>query len=457
MHVEQNQIKVSGAHLLYSDETVLGSLDHEPDVLEHELQEFSILFAVVDDEDACRWEHPGAGIGLSDRGGSRIDLIRSQHRDAFERTGIDRHGKGAALAVHTADRDVAPHHAGEAATDGKAEARAAKAPSHRAVGLHELVKDRFEGFLGQSDAAVGYLQRKPHFVTLARHPRPDLHTSLVGELYRVGDQVGHDLPQSSRVGEQGLGNSLVDLEVEGDALFLGLDREHGDDLGHDDMGCEAYLLEFEVSRLDLAEIEYVVDELEEMFAAAADRLEVLVAVAFVGDVASPQYFSEAEDCVHRGADLVTHVGKEFALGAIGGLGVFFCNRKLGLVLFELRDIVEADQDAPRTAARPQDRGAVYDEGSNVTLGIAQQNDVVGARLTVGHCGAPRELFGCEWRAVGVHPGKFFDPAPHQLIGALSDDLGDRQVGENDSLFFVHHQQAFGQGVEGTAHVSGHRC
>ena len=57
---------------------------------------------------------------------------------------------------------------------------------------------------------------------------------------------------------------------------------------------------------------------------------------------TPQQLGEAQDGVHRGADLVAHIGQEIALGLVGRLGLLLGAQQLDLLLFELGDIVEAD-------------------------------------------------------------------------------------------------------------------
>ena len=51
-----------------------------------------------------------------------------------------------------------------------------------------------------------------------------------------------------------------------------------------------------------------------------DRVQIVPLL--VGESRVQRQFGHADDAVHRSADLVAHVGEEFALGAAAGLGFF---------------------------------------------------------------------------------------------------------------------------------------
>ena len=67
------------------------------------------------------------------------------------------------------------------------------------------------------------------------------------------------------------------------------------------------------ARLDFGEVEDVVDDVEESIAGAADGFSVLGLLC--GESGGEKEIGHADHAVHRGADLVTHVGQEFALHA----------------------------------------------------------------------------------------------------------------------------------------------
>ena len=78
------------------------------------------------------------------------------------------------------------------------------------------------------------------------------------------------------------------------------------------------------ARLDLREIEHLVDDVQQMLGAVLDVAHVFfVAVVVERTEHFAAYdFGEADDRVQRCADFVRHVGQKRALGAAAGVGVF---------------------------------------------------------------------------------------------------------------------------------------
>ena len=94
--------------------------------------------------------------------------------------------------------------------------------------------------------------------------------------------------------------------------------------------------ELQPARLDLGEVEDVVDDGEERFAAGAQGLDVLVLRG--RELRLEQQAGHADDAVHRRADFVAHVGEELGLGAVAGLGHVLGLDELVLVLAALGDV-----------------------------------------------------------------------------------------------------------------------
>ena len=93
--------------------------------------------------------------------------------------------------------------------------------------------------------------------------------------------------------------------------------------------------------LDLGHVEDVVDEGQEVIAAALDDGQALALGGRQLGVPD-QYLGEANDGVHGGTDFVAHVGQEGALGLVGGLQF---RRALGNL--DLQCLVEVQQVLPR--------------------------------------------------------------------------------------------------------------
>src|SRR5207253_699630 len=70
-------------------------------------------------------------------------------------------------------------------------------------------------------------------------------------------------------------------------------------------------VELELARLDLGEVEDVVDDRQQVFGTATDRAEEVALLGAEGRL--QEQVRHAEDAVHRRADLVAHVGQELGL------------------------------------------------------------------------------------------------------------------------------------------------
>ena len=78
---------------------------------------------------------------------------------------------------------------------------------------------------------------------------------------------------------------------------------------------------------DLRVIENVVEYAEQSLRRKQRFLEVIALTIVQRRV--QQQLRHADDCVHRGTNLVAHVGKKFGLGAAGRLGELFGRMCLG--------------------------------------------------------------------------------------------------------------------------------
>jgi hypothetical protein len=126
-------------------------------------------------------------------------------------------------------------------------------------------------------------------------------------------------------------------------------------------GVELHLLELDLSSLQFRRIEDVVDDREEGLRAVAQHGGE---PALLGrDVGLEQQRVHAEDAVHRRADLVAHVGEEFALGPVRTLRLILRGRELLLPTARFGDV-----DVERDVARLVERAAVDLEDAVVRAG-----------------------------------------------------------------------------------------
>src|SRR5262249_26011962 len=80
----------------------------------------------------------------------------------------------------------------------------------------------------------------------------------------------------------------------------------------------------EMSRFDLREVEDVVDQIQQVLAAGVDGFEIFLGIDTIVSIAALEQFGKAENGIHRGADVVAHIGEEIAFRAIRGFCLLFC-------------------------------------------------------------------------------------------------------------------------------------
>ena len=134
------------------------------------------------------------------------------------------------------------------------------------------------------------------------------HLARVRELDRIGNQVDEHLPQPAGVADRALGHKLSDVQHQLDALVGGSLGEELDRLLHHVLGAEVNRLQANAARLDLREIEDVVDDLQQRISRGANRVDVLALLE--RQLGVEQETRHADDPVHRRADLVAHRGQE---------------------------------------------------------------------------------------------------------------------------------------------------
>ena len=113
--------------------------------------------------------------------------------------------------------------------------------------------------------------------------------------------------------------------VDRDGEVLGLDLLADEAQRALDRGVDGDRLlgEAGASGLDARHVEDVVDDREEIFAAAADvgAIFLVLVGAERAEDAALHHFGKADDGVERRAQFVAHIGEEFGLGAVGALGL----------------------------------------------------------------------------------------------------------------------------------------
>ncbi len=161
------------------------------------------------------------------------------------------------------------------------------------------------------------------------------------------------MPQAHAVADDDLGHGRIEAAGQFDPLCVA--RTASDRIASSIVvaHAEGGRLELELARLDLGEVEDVVDDRQERFGRVAGRFEVLPLLA--RQLGVEHEIGHADDGVHRRADFVAHVGEERALGVAGGFGRLHRLPQGGFHLLAGGD-VEADAEDRRLAVVLDDGG-----------------------------------------------------------------------------------------------------
>ena len=212
---------------------------------------------VVDDHDGL------AGELTRDAGGG------SSRRHAC-RFGEDREVERRAVALDALDPHRAAHQFGESLADCEAQPGAAVLAGGRRVELAELLEQLVRPVDRNADAGVAHGE-VDLVGRLAWFDSQD-HLSGLGEFHSVGEQVDHDLSESGDVAGDAVRHRRVDEERELEPLARGW---FGDEIKRRldaSPEVEGVDLQLKTAGVDLGEVEDVVDDAEQRFAARADDL-----------------------------------------------------------------------------------------------------------------------------------------------------------------------------------------
>ena len=167
------------------------------------------------------------------------------------------------FADHALDPDPAAHHADQTPRDGQPQPRPAVAARRGGVGLLEGLEYERLLFRGDPDPRVRDRDVKLHRIgrlSLGAHPNDD--RAPLRELERIPDQVQDDLAQAAGIPDERVGRVPGDVDCELQPLLVGAEGQRLQRVGQGRPDGEAGRVQLELARLDLGEIEDVVDDVE---------------------------------------------------------------------------------------------------------------------------------------------------------------------------------------------------
>ncbi len=197
-----------------------------------------------------------------------------------------------------------------------------------------------------------------------------------------------------------------------------------------------------MARLDLGEVEQVVDQADHVLAGSPDVAQV-VAVALAADGAElllQHHLGKADDGVERRADLVADRGQEIRLLGARPLGLAAGPHQLGLGAPRGRDVAQDRGDAARRPARHRRQGEDQRERTVRPPGhdlVAGRRGGPGARPQQGGLGR-RAALGREQADQGF---------ARDLPGIGAEEALRAPVHADDAALLVEHHHPVGDGVE----------
>ena len=251
------------------------------------------------------------------------------------------HDELAALARLAFDGDGATHQVHDALGDGHAKSRARDAADGGAFLAGELLKDVRLELLAHADAVVLDAELVACVArggaVLLGYADAD-HAARGGELDGVGQNVQQNLVEAQRIGDDVLVFDVHGVDEERQPLRRHIGLNDGAHVMDDVGQMHRLFINLDLAVLDAAHVQHVVDEGKEMLAGGGDLFQVVQHLLAVVNVGRGQR-READDGVHRRADIVAHVEEELPLGAVcrplmlqGNLQPAILFLQLGLVL-----------------------------------------------------------------------------------------------------------------------------
>ena len=197
-----------------------------------------------------------------------------------------------------------------------------------------------------------------HAAILLLHEQVD-GAPLPRVFYGIAEQVQEYLVQPELVAQDALVAHVLDLQGEGLVPGAGRGLDDVPELPQDDGQFLRLFLQLDLAALDIAHVQDVIDEADEVVAGSEDLPQIAFHLLLPVKMGERQR-RVAHHRVHGRADVVGHVGEEEALGRTGLLGLFQGLGEQAFLLHLLADArvhaLKAHHDARSIALRADTHG-----------------------------------------------------------------------------------------------------
>ena len=182
---------------------------------------------------------------------------------------------------------------------------------------------------GNADSRIGHGEFEPGTPFIASD-FADLNGDRTarGEFQGIRHQVGEHLLQAEGIRQIVLRRRAIPHGAHRQSLGVRTALEETLDVLQQLLRQPGPIVEFDAPRLDLRQIEQVIEDRQQAAARLEDDAAVIPA-AGVGHFRTGQHLGHAEDAVERCANLVAHRREKLALGPVGRLGRLFGLHELG--------------------------------------------------------------------------------------------------------------------------------
>src|SRR6202022_4654274 len=308
----------------------------------------------------------------------------------------DGEGEVAALAGRALHPDPSAVHLYQPARDRETQAGPLILPADAALALLKALEDSLGIFRRDADTSIPDTDHQLRSLALGR----DAHATGLCEFDGVAQQVQQDLLELWSVGKDA---SDLGRDVGGqlELLVLGQRAHALDALRNQRLDLDLAAVELRFARLELGDVQQVVDQDQEMLSILGNDVDVLALVARQDTaVAFEQQLREAEDRVQRRSQLVAHVGEELGLVLVRAFELRVdgsqSRRLLGREVEEVR-LLDGGRGVLRKEREQLDRVAVQRapmiDGEHAQQLVADHHGEAGERLDAffRHPGIEREL------------------------------------------------------------------
>ncbi|MNH01334.1 hypothetical protein D3C79_605510 [compost metagenome] len=258
----------------------------------------------------------GAGVVVDHQRPHTAQLVQGKHAPWQQIVLAAKDGRkmeGRAEPRHAVHPDTPAHQLDQAFGDGQPQPGAPVFAGDRAVGLAKGLEYPLALFGAHANAGIAHPEMQLQLVTLiAEQLGTDHYLAALGELHGIVAKVDQDLPQPQRIPHQRGRQVDGGVEQQLEALVLGTQAYHVGKIIQHILQMERDQLQIHLAGFDLREVEDVVDDAEQVLRRAMHLLDVVALTTI--QLCTQRQMAHTDDGVHRGADLVAHIGEEGTLG-----------------------------------------------------------------------------------------------------------------------------------------------